>query len=407
MNKLSIKKYNIGFDSIIYGIYASIIPLNMIMNFTGATINKLVGIVASGLMILHVVFRGKYKHYKNPNYGLIIYVFISVISVAWSINQSLSLFAMRTLFSLILIYVAGKMREFNYRELFVICVEMIIVAAIIPFFFNIDTTVSYSRSTLVNDNGSADQNGLAFNLVFVAILALDLFFSLGNKMLKVLMAIATILILIGIVLTGSRGALVGLFSSLLFYLIKKFPSLKKKKSFWGTVLLIVLAFIIGIYYLENIISDALLRRFSLESLIHDRGSGRLDIWLRGLDLIVSNPLRCLFGFGYGTQKYVFYESFGYYAAAHNVFLQVWFETGIIGLFFFVWGLFKFWMMAIKQKNYVSNALWIAMFFALFTLNFGTNKGTWNIFLLIYLFSLNSNFSNNITITKNNKNSLMF
>ena len=39
---MSIKKEKIGLDAVVFAIYCAMAPLNMILNFTGATINKYV-----------------------------------------------------------------------------------------------------------------------------------------------------------------------------------------------------------------------------------------------------------------------------------------------------------------------------------------------------------------------------
>lgn len=375
----------IHIDALLYGLYAAIIPMNMIMNYSGAaTVNKQLGIVAAAAMIVIMFFHHSLRYFRNPNWGLLVFTCYAVFSFAWSVDYHKTMSSLTTLLSLILIYVVGKMRKFNTKELTVICLFMIGTASALPFFLGINTAISYSRATLVNENGAADQNGLACNLVFVAILALERFFHTDKKPLKYAFAAAIGLIVITVFMTGSRGALVALGLATLYYLTKTFPELKKRKSFWGTVLLIIIAFALLYYYLDNNLNAAIVRRLSLATILRDKGSGRLDIWKNIFKILWDDPARALFGWGYGTQKTVYAKYYGTEAAAHNAFLQMWIDVGLIGLIAFLVGMAKFWKEANRRDSFAANALWLALFATFMTLTFGTNKGAWNVFLLMYL-----------------------
>lgn len=377
-------KERINLDALIYGVYAAIIPMNMIMNFSGAaTVNKQLGIIAAAAMILFMLFQRKMRYLRNPNWGFIFFALYSVFSSAWSISFAETISALTTLLSLILIYLVGKMREFNSKEVWVIVVLMIVAAAVMPFFMGINTAVSYSRGTLMNENGAADQNGLACNLVFVAILALNGFFISEKKVVKYAFAVATGLIVIAVFMTGSRGALIGLGLAMVYYLTKEFPELKKSRSFWGTVILIIIAGIMVFRYLDNNLNAAILRRFSLATILYDRGSGRIDTWKNIIHILWDNPIRSIFGWGYGTQKTVYASYYGVGNASHNAFLQIWIDVGLVGVIAFISGIIKFWKEAKECNCIVSNALWLALFATFMTLTFGTNKGAWNVFLLMY------------------------
>lgn len=383
-------KERINLDALIYGVYAAIIPMNMIMNFSGAaTVNKQLGMIAAAVMILFILFQRKMRYLKNPNWGFIVFALYTVLSSAWSISFSETISALTTLLSLVLIYLVGKMREFNSKEVWVVVVLMIAAAAMMPFFLGVNTAVSYSRGTLMNENGAADHNGLACNLAFCAILALNGYFISEKKVVKYAFAVATGLIVIAVFMTGSRGALAGLGIAIVYYLLKAFPELRSRHSVWGTVILVTVAVVALFYYLENNLSAAILRRLSLGTILYDRGSGRLDTWKNIFHILWDNPIRALVGWGYGTQKTVLANYYGVGHASHNAFLQMWIDVGLVGMIAFLVGMIKFWKEALQKRVNVVNALWIALFVTLMTLTFGTNKGAWNVFLLMYLYTINT------------------
>lgn len=378
----------IGIDALVYGIYAALIPFNMIMNFTGSTINKQIGIISAGFMILYLFLKKRYRYLKNINWALAFFITYCIISTLWSVNLSVTLSSLVTLISLVLIYALGKMREFNVKEINIIILLMTIFSMIIPFYLGINLDISYSRMTLSNETGSADQNGLASNMAFVAILAFDFLFTTKNRLVKIFYAIATGLILIGIFLTGSRGALLGLFVATLFYLLKMFPDLRKNKTFWKAIVILIIG-TVGIYfYLRNNLSDSIINRFSVSDVVASGGSGRLEVWANICKILLDNPLRAIFGYGFGTQKLVYGEVYGLQSASHNVFLQLLMDVGLVGVGAFVISFVYFWKWAAKKYSYVSSALWIVLLFTFLTLTFTTNKGAWNVFLMIYTMSLN-------------------
>jgi O-antigen ligase len=55
-------------------------------------------------------------------------------------------------------------------------------------------------------------------------------------------------------------------------------------------------------------------------------AGRTAIWARGLSKMMAAPLTLITGFGWNA-----WDSMGFYWAAHNEYLLIWFELGLVGL----------------------------------------------------------------------------
>jgi hypothetical protein len=69
-----------------------------------------------------------------------------------------------------------------------------------------------------------------------------------------------------------------------------------------------------------------------------RGTGRFDIWTAGMEVVKANPVAGsgLGNFGEAYRKVAGYAPIfrGYDRASHNIFLDIWAETGLIGLALF-------------------------------------------------------------------------
>ena len=141
---------------------------------------------------------------------------------------------------------------------------------------------------------------------------------------KWLVLIIMLLTFVSTIFSGKRGATL----ILLFTLVPQLKSIfsKKKKSTGRTVLMIVL--VVALTYLlfyvsQNVLSGTLMNRFADD----ETGSGRTFIWLRTLNAFDSSAFfEQLFGHGYYAVN-----SLGEASAAHNDFIEVLYDYGLLGL----------------------------------------------------------------------------
>lgn len=122
---------------------------------------------------------------------------------------------------------------------------------------------------------------------------------------------------IAILLTGKRGLLLFNISTIVLILIIK--SIKNKKHVLNVFLLIVVGSVIsvgGIYVIQNI---STISKYIVDQ---DVTSGRIDIYASVFEMIKNSPY---IGNGlYSVESIVGIK-------AHNIYLQLWAELGIIGL----------------------------------------------------------------------------
>jgi O-antigen ligase len=146
------------------------------------------------------------------------------------------------------------------------------------------------------------------------------------------------LILISLVLTSSRGAWLGVLAAGGFTILawgqrRWFFLPKRKIIFWAVIVVLALATLGGIVASGNL--DRILGEIP-----DPNGSlySRLTLWREGLHLI---PDYLFVGSGLMTFRLV-YAIYGiflhvpFHEHFHNIFLEVWFEQGILGLLSLVW-----------------------------------------------------------------------
>lgn len=178
-----------------------------------------------------------------------------------------------------------------------------------------------------------------------------MFHQLKKVLWKSLTFIGIVLLVIAIILTGSRGAWLGLVGAFgVGWLLSRGRVIRLRTILvWG-LLITICIFLLRSY---GIISPFIMERIS--TLLSSEGigtaSGRWNIWAVGLELVKDN---LLIGVGLNNfhvrfEDYIdaswLAESYGIYAGRepHNVFLSIQGELGLIGLVIFIsfyWSVFK-------------------------------------------------------------------
>ena len=222
--------------------------------------------------------------------------------------------------------------------------------------------------------GTYDPNDAALVLV----MALPVIFFLWEVCtgLKKHFLLATMLMSLFVIpQTGSRGGLIALLAVVLGIIAKK-----GKKAFLFSIPLLGVIFVFfTVFGHEN------LDRFkSFQTLDIDYNNtaqdGRIQIWRRARTLALNKPL-----LGSGVGAFIEADGTthegGKWITAHNSFLQIAVELGVIGLTLHLWVIFKMVQQARRQPSWLSNGLEVGLY--------GYCVGglflSWAYFYLFYLF----------------------
>ncbi|MGA2841380.1 MAG: O-antigen ligase family protein [Steroidobacteraceae bacterium] len=148
---------------------------------------------------------------------------------------------------------------------------------------------------------------------------------------RIFWLVCMILSLVVIFLGVSRGAQVSLLFGTLWaaYLCRRYLSFQVAIK-WGSAIFaitLIAALIAGRTYVEIYI-----HRWTgvYVSSAADVSSGRSDIWGRAFMLMMNSPVSFITGFGWGT-----WSVMGFKLVAHNHYLSLWFELGLVGVVGFV------------------------------------------------------------------------
>ena len=154
---------------------------------------------------------------------------------------------------------------------------------------------------------------------------------------KIFMIVPIVVGFIGILLYGSRGTImsfiIGLLVVVLFYEKKKITG---KKAFWLIVLASLALFFTsstGLELLSDLLEKYNLRSRFITSVINAMGgetfenesTGRIRIWTHGLKMLDEQP----FGYGVFGQRNSIYNIGIKWGYAHNVFLDLLLEFGVV------------------------------------------------------------------------------
>lgn len=263
---------------------------------------------------------------------------ISVLYSIWPINSlKMVLNGLVTLAaSFILIVKLGR----NWRALRIIVTALPLSALLLA----LNTLLSYSG---VRPPGTSyyDPNDLAFTLV--AVFPLICGYALTAHGLRRPMLWGTAFItLIAILLTQSRGGLVGLSLVTLAMSVYSIDPAKARKS--GAKRLgivaanLLLACVIAVAVWHVLPAEARARLATVVSLGDDynmtEDAGRVSIWKRNVAATLTRPI----GFGLGSFEAVDIRTGGRFKAAHNSLVEVFVELGFLGLWLYLRFFFLAW-----------------------------------------------------------------
>ncbi len=230
-------------------------------------------------------------------------------------------------------------------------------------------------------------NYFAEYLIVPLPIAVSLFLVSQNKFKRILLLIGIVAMGVSLTFTFTRGSYIGfgvalIFMSILFLISRGKNFIKNNKK----IFIIILAVVIIITFLfvvptplnkSGTVISKIKNRISLTQLTQSSSiKRRIATWKFTILMIKDHPL---IGSGIGTYRYntLRYQAeffaqgenrslypYGFADKAHNEYLQLWAEFGIIGLGIFIWFIisyFKYGLRILKnQKNYYSQGIIIGL-----------------------------------------------
>lgn len=174
-------------------------------------------------------------------------------------------------------------------------------------------------------------NGYGQFLVLFLPVSVALYLTESGKV-RLSAAIGVFVTALALILTGSRGAYVGLLagSILAVFFLRRIISMQLLVRA-GVIAVLGFAFLLCITLITGY-SDIYMERFTqFGGSRHLATSGRSTIWTIAVNAMIANPLSFLTGYGFNSYD----SSRSFYAATHNMYLNHLYNLGSIGLLLFI------------------------------------------------------------------------
>lgn len=315
-------------------------------------------------------------------------VLIFAITMLGIINQiilkkiKMNSFILTCLFLLILISITSFVfiinKNWSFKYAFLQFISSILWILILIFAYSVSTydpdvinhiknmvfilpiyLIAYIKIKIFSNNTGISQISGVYYLMFM----LPLIFLNKNNYIKI---VGISIIIYTLVLSQKRTGLLAMTAFLLSYYI--FYYRMKSEDIKGSlrrilIFTIAIVAIVGLLYLasKDLNIEILNKMKRIKS---DEGSGRIDIWMKVIESIKNTEInKLIFGNGFNAVYY----NLGMNLSAHNDFLEIIYDYGILGIFLYILmlgQLSKRGFQLLKEKNYLAPSFLASIVFIL-------------------------------------------
>lgn len=363
------------------GVHFFLTPFEMVFTSEIGTLSRYLAIIVVLLMTMDA-WKTKKFGVNTAIIPLVAWIFIAVVSSQWALSamewqRHVSIYLRHVGFLVAVSHVRLKTTHLGLVTRFLVAGA--VLAAVVLLLSPTSDLGLQGRQSIQLLGTRLDPNYLA-GVLLVPVLVLVDALRKGNSWWLV-KTLFLGLILTATLLTGSRAGFLAVSLGALLVLFCKgarlyLPKHRKSRKYlvWiGVALIALLSFSYLPYELQA--------RFSVHGLMggDNQGSYRLIIWRHAMQSFYSSPV---IGIGVGSFASTMAAVFRY-VGAHNVFVLVFVETGIVGAVMF----FSFLFLLLKQLATTSNALGVGVLIGTVVLSFFLDSLTAKFFWNGILFSI--------------------
>jgi O-antigen ligase len=305
-----------------------------------------------------------------------LYLIYSFISLLWTVDIANSMEKFAVLAIVIIVYCIQI--QDHYSILQYNKIKKIIFYQGVAIFLYLVFRGSFVdlRLSFIGLSSSADANTLSVWLLAPTYFSLEFIMTSKNKH-KIFYLISTLLFGFIIVLSASRSGLIGYIFVILSFFTRYIIISRSAHKLIFSILIFLLIIFMGYifspeYFVERVFNSG-----------WSSFGGRLPIWKSMLDTIYSNPLKIFFGFGFNSSIYYTYHGY----VPHNLFLNILFEEGIIGLSLYALFVFSMLQNMLKNNSGEIIPLFITLLIVSLTLQTDTYRPLWIVYFLASITTL--------------------
>jgi hypothetical protein len=344
------------------------------------TFTRLIGLLLMGMWVASVLIEDRIRQLSLFHRAAYLWVAWNGLALFWSpdplggfirFTQYIQLF----LFAVIIWNLRPRRQEINWL------LQSYVFGCWIAFFLLLNNVVTgnvtrwQSRASLANTN----ENEIGMMLALGMSVAWYLAFGNGDpnsstRRFRILNYLFLGAGFLGIMFTASRGSFLAT-GPVVLYVIYTATGVSAKRKLMVAVPVIALA-VAAVLLVPDSAWD---RIGTIPDQLQNRDLGsRFSIWSEGIPLLMANAASFLFG--RGPVSFVALTG----KAAHNIWLSVAVETGVVGLLLFATMAWKATTAPFRLAS-VDRALWLTLFatfwLASFALSLEYNKMTWALFAI--------------------------
>lgn len=345
---------------------------NMVVISGIGTISRLVGMGAFGLGIMAFLLQPQFRNMQAFHGVFLAFVMYSAISYGWSLDQTLSIERIGSNLQLVLFvwlvwqFVLSEQHVLRNMQFYVLGAMVAAIGTVSAYLSGVQVVyLRYSAEGF-------DPNELSIILAMAIPLAWYLSMRHSAAVLVWGNRLLIPVLLVAILLTGSRTGLVVASVGLLFLLSTLAHGSASSK------VTVVLLLMLGAVALPQLIPDSIWARLSTleEEIVDGTMNNRTTIWMAGLGVWLDH---LAIGVGAGSFPAAVQLVLGSRAAPHNSFLSILVELGAIGFLLFTAIIFLVWkqlrtLSTLERHLYLS--IFLILSLGLFTLTWEAKKPVW-------------------------------
>lgn len=337
----------------------------------GIGIFMLIGLPLFALSIPAFLNRLKYTIWDKATLVLAAYFFFNILAYLWAPRYSLN--SLYNYIKIIVMVMCLYVQPYSVREKKFLLSGTLLAGLMVCWFIMTGNNIGYAdnRLTVSVFGVLQDPNYLGYLFLVPVAVATQQIINQRQWIKRLLWLAMASVILLCVLLTGSRGALLGIAVVVAVCVFGKFKTLAAKIMFSIAMAIVVIALYVVLLML---LPDYLASRFSIQLLLDTGGTGRLDIWMDAVRVMAEAPYKLLFGFGTGASN----DLIGW--ATHNLFIQLLLEGGIVSLGLFL-SFFWMWFKRLARSDTTCFAVLLGCMAMAMTLSVNTVYYFWIVYIV--------------------------
>tara|TARA_B110000027_G_C16116385_1_gene300347 strand:+ start:1030 stop:2346 length:1317 start_codon:yes stop_codon:yes gene_type:complete len=301
---------------------------NTFFAYDGISISRIIGFLLIAACLMAQI-RNRIPIKKIGFIFLVIFFIYTLISSAFSITGSFVSFIV-FMQSLVVVFLLSQLRNINLHNLsWILIISSVVTIIIFSFWFKENIIELGIQRLSVSEDTSINRLATMISQL-IAILFTGFLIPGKNKLIKIILFSTILIGLILIIFTGTRSALIAIIVSIVIITLYFFKIYTKK-----VIIYLPLIILVGYLFINQFqeLDIHVLKRFTVEEVQDDAGSGRIGVWKALVPKTFKDGL--FFGFGFGAENvYDLAKQYGFRFSAHNLLIDMFIQMGLTGLILF-------------------------------------------------------------------------